>query len=377
MTIIASGDQIAALKDGADAQWLGQGNFVALELDDELRDEHVEGSGIVVVHVDPKVPSSMRRIEQLRRSHPNLPQIVALEAADLALVRTLVRQGVADVVALPLSADELLQVAVAVLEVRNAEISARVKQAPLIAITRSPSASGNTTLATHLAARLASNGLRVCLLDLDIQAGRALNLLGLESRRSLSDLLEAGARIDAEVLKSVAVVHSSGAAIVGAPLDILPLESLEATQLHKVFGLARQMYDVVLIDLPANLTNWSLSALAQASGVLMLVEQNLESLRQAKRRLDLFRRVGLDSTVISVVVNRVEKRLFGAISLSDVEEALQHKVLAGLAADNQNLILAQDQGLLVQELRKKSPYAQDIEKLVNELQARFDLGDRL
>jgi pilus assembly protein CpaE len=109
----------------------------------------------------------------------------------------------------------------------------------------------------------------------------------------------------------------------------------------------------------------------------MVVEQNLASLRQARRRLDLFRNVGIDSRIVSVVVNRIEKRLFGKISLSDVAHALGHDVLLGLHVDAQSIGIAQDQGLLVSEVRPKSPYAADVAKLAGILGHRLRKGGQL
>ena len=330
-----------------------------------------------MVHVDPAVPDTMRRIERVRALRPELPQIVALASADLSLVRTLVREGVADVVSLPLQPEELLQAAVAVLEVRSAQDDSRIELAPVVAITRSLGGTGATTLATHLAADFARHGSRVCLFDLDIQFGRVAEVLGLQPRRSLTDLLDAGVRIDQAILQSVVTPHASGLAVVAAPQDIVPLEAVDSKQLHNAIAIARREYDLVFLDLPSNLSNWSLATLAEAGAVVMLVEQNLSSLRQAKRRLDLFRSVGIDGRIVSVVVNRIERRLFGSISLSDVEEALGHKVLCGLHAETQNLGIAQDQGLLVHEVRTKSPYAGDVEKLAGALKQRLEGANRL
>jgi len=347
--------------------------MVPLSLHDAITSAHLADAGIVVVQIDPAVPASMQRIERIRKIRPELPQVVALERADVGLVRTLLREGVADVVALPLSFEELLHAAVTVMESRAAAPDVGDALAPLVAVARTPGASGATTLATHLGAKLARDGMRICLFDLDIQTGRAAEVLGLQPRRCLTDLLDAGVRIDQAMLQSVVEPHDSGLALVAAPQDIGPLEAIDSEQLHKAVELARKCYDFVLLDLPTGLTNWSLSMLADASAIIMMVEQNLASLRQARRRLDLMRSVGIDRNHISIVVNRVERRLFGSIGLADVEEALGHDVLCAIHADAQNLAIAQDQGLLVHEVRSKSPYSADVDKLSDAL--RLKLGD--
>jgi len=368
LTVIAAAEQIDALRAAKGAAWIHDANLVPLELHDELTDKHLFGAGIVVLHVDPAVPSSMRRIERVRALRPDLPQVVALGTADVRLVRMLVREGVADVVSLPLSPEELLQAAAAVMEVRHKQDGG---MAPLLAIAGALGGGGATTLATHLAAQLAHKGASVCLIDLDIQFGRVAEVLGLSPRRTLADLLEAGQRIERSFFDSVAAMHSSGLTVIAAPTDIVPLESVDGEQVQRVIDLARREFDYVFIEVPSNLTNWSLSLQAEADGIVLLVEQSLASLRQAKRRLDLFRDVGIDAGAVSVVVNRIEKRLFGTIGLGDVEQALGHKVLAGLHADSQNIGIAQDRGLLVSEVRAKSAYAADVGKLAEVLQERF------
>lgn len=376
LTVLAASEQLDLLRSSDTAHLLDDVSLIPVELHTEITEAHLAGAGILVVHVDPEVPGSMRRIERVRTLSPALPQIVALKSADVALVRTLLREGVADVVSLPLAPEELLQAAITVLEARAAENGAQVELAPLIAVTRALGGTGGTTLVTHLAAKFADKHASVCLIDLDIQFGRVAEVLGLEPRRNLSDLLDAGTRLDQAFFQSVAVQHASGVDVVAAPRDIIPLESMNVDQLHKVIEIVRREYDFVFLDMPSNLTNWSLSILAEAGSIVMVVEQKLASLRQAKRRLHLFRSVGIGSHVVSVVVNRIERRLFGSISLADVEEALGRNVLQGLHADEQNIGHAQDQGLLVDQVRAKSAYAVDVGKLAETLMQQLEQGSR-
>jgi pilus assembly protein CpaE len=379
LTVIAASEQIEALRGASGASWIADAHLIPLELDQDIAAEHLDLAGLVVIQVDPSVARSMNRIERVRALRPNLPQIVALESADLGLVRTLVRQGVSDVVSLPLSAEELLQVTIAVMEVEAGKSGSRDTLAPLIAVTRSIGGGGATTLATHLAACLADSGearSSVCIFDLDIQFGRVAEVMGLSPKRNLTDLLDAGVRIDASLLRSVVASHPSGVSVVAAPQEIVPLESIDASQLHRVIELARREFDFVLLDIPSNLTNWNLSVLAVTDSIVMLVEQNLASLRQARRRLQLFGTVGIDSRIVSVVVNKVERRLFGSISLADVEQTLHHDVLCALRADSQNIAIAQDQGVLVNEVRSKSAYVSDVAKLAELLENRFNRDGR-
>ncbi len=63
----------------------------------------------IVLEVRPGQAASIERIADLRATRPDLPLIAAIRDADLALVKALIKQGVNDVVALPLAYGELME----------------------------------------------------------------------------------------------------------------------------------------------------------------------------------------------------------------------------------------------------------------------------
>lgn len=372
LTVIAASEHIDRLRARLDASWIADAKTIPCDVDAPLPLAELGDEGLVVVQLDPAVPSSMDRVHQLRTARPGLRQIVAMETADIRTVRMLVREGVADVVALPFSPDEIFETVVAVLETSKSPDAKPARLAPLIAVTRAQGGTGATTVASHLAASLAeSNQAKVCVLDLDIQFGRMAEVLGLSPRRNLKDLFEAGKRLDSTVLQSVVARHGSGVSVVAAPSEILPIESVEEGAIDRIIDLARREYDYVVLDLPVGLSNWTLAVLSRADSIVMVTQQSIPSLQQSRRALDLFAGLGLDQRLISIVVNRVERKFFGGISLSDVEQALGRDVTVGLGADAQNIPIAQDQGLLVGEFRSKSSFAADIDKLAELLAVKL------
>ncbi len=174
-----------------------------------------------------------------------------------------------------------------------------------------------------------------------------------------------GSRLDQTVLRSVAVDRGDGIHVIAAPFDIKPLEQIDIEQLRKVIELARQEYDFVLLDLPADWTHWNLTALLDATEILMVVELHISSLRQAKRRLELFNSVGIDPSRISIVVNRAERRFFSSIDLKDVAKALKREVLVSLSDEGNRISTAQDQGLLLSEMQRKTRFESEIRNLAD------------
>ena len=368
LTIIGSQPHIDRLVSDLDEREVAELSLTALSLDAPLPDGILERASCIVIEVDPAVPASLDRLEAIRRKAPHLPRIAALANANVSLIRTLIKQGVADVVALPFVPEEMLQASISAAEDEARSHALPVKAAPVIAVVRAVGGSGATTVATHLADELGrkkSSERGACLIDLDVQYGAAATAIGLAPRRNLHDLLVAGDRMDGSFLRAVAMQHSDHLSVIAAPDEIVPLETIETDYLLKMLEIAKNEYDYVVLDMPSNWTSWNLSTVLAADEILMVVELNIASLRQAKRRIELFRSFGVDPRRISVVVNRVEKKLFRTIGLDDVAKTLNLDVLTGIARETELLATAQDQGAFAHQVQRKSKFAADIANLAD------------
>lgn len=328
--------------------------------------EALAGISLLILEVDPIDRASMQRLAGIHSRFSELPVIAAIGDTSVALVRSLVRQGVADIVSLPFDPDEVVHTVLDVLARRELADQSAQRLAPMAAVVRSIGGSGATSIATHLAADLArhdSSGKGVAILDLDLQFGSVADYLGSKGRGTIADLLEAGDRLDIELVQSVASWTDSNVAVIAAPDAIMPLEMVDTDQLLQVLRLLRQRFGFVVLDLPANWTNWTLSAALSADVLLLVVELSVASLRQAKRRLELFDSVGVDRAAVEIVANRVERRLFRTINVDDIAETLGHRVLSTIALEEPLVSSAQDQGQLASDLRQKSHFAADIARL--------------
>jgi pilus assembly protein CpaE len=369
--VAASAPFVAALSQGGASALPGL-RVVELAKAAPLGPELLCDVALLVIEVDPADRASLQRVGAIREEHPHLLLVAAIENANVSLVRTLLREGISDVVSLPFELDELLQVTLDAVAKREAGASSEASLAPMIAVVRSIGGCGATSIGSHLAADMAlhdPSGRGAVIADLDLQFGCVADYLGVKPNGSLSDLLEAQDRLDEELLRSVAAPACDGVAVIAAPPSIMPLESVDTDQLLKVIQLLRQRYASVVLDLPANWTNWTLSAALAADAVVLVVELSIASLRQAKRRLELFRSVGIEDDAVQIVVNRVEKRLFRTIDLDDVSATLRHPVLGSVALDAPLVSTAQNQGLLVSQVQRKSRFAKDVAELAANLRS--------
>ena len=369
--IAASAWAIDALKGTEAAMALGNSAFVTVAFDEEVPAHVVSAAKVLVLEVDPQNRTSLNRVAHVRRARPDLPIIAALRQANISVVRALIKQGVADVAELPFVPEELT---VQVLDAlaKSADGTQQAQLAPMVSVVRSSGGCGTTTVICHLAAALAeldTTGRGVCVVDLDLQGGDVASFLHATPNVNVAALLESGERLDEELLASAIVKTDGGFSLIAAPEVITPLDTVDIDVLLNLLALVRKKFGFVLLDLPADWMDWTLSIAAGSTELLLITDPSIASLRQAKRRLELFKTIGVDRGKIRVVLNRVERRLFKMIGVDEVREALNCDVLATLSVDFANLRSAQDQGVLVTEIAASSKFAGDIQTLAERLVA--------
>lgn len=345
---------------------------------DWIDPEEVSSSIASIIQVDPNTPASIKRFQRLAAS-TQTPLIAAAYDPPLALVRSLVRAGAHDVVPLPLDlADLETSIAPVRDELSRQATVASATSAKLVSVIKSVGGVGATALLSQLAIKFAESegrhGREACLIDLDVQFGDVAFQLGLRPNLSIADLIEAGARIDGELLRATTTLHPSGLRVIASPPEMMPIESLQSEQLIEILTLAKREFGTVFIDLPSNWTNWSLSLLAQSDLVLLVTELSVASLSRARRQIDLIRAQELDNLDVRVVVNRFDKSLLRTIRESDVREALGHDISYTIANEPQIMRAAVDRGVPINEVKRRSAISKDLDQLDSGLAAALRLN---
>lgn len=363
--IVAAESYIEDLHGAKTLRGLEGAAMLGLPADAPLPDELVARTRLLVLEVDAASEASLRRFAQVRAAHPSVTIIAALRQADVSLTRALIRQGISDVAELPFVAHDLSAQVLDALS-REAERLPGANLGKLATVIRASGGCGATSLLTHLGEAIARRNAgtkKVCVVDLDIQGGDVASYLGIEPQVTVEALLEAGSRLDQELVRSAIIETSHGFDIIAAPGDIAKIDTINVDHLLATLRMVRSIYDIVLVDLPAAWTDWSLSIVNSADRIVLLTDTSISGLRQAKRRLRLLRGIDIANSRIEIVVNRLERRLFRGVGTTEVADALDCQVIAGLASEPSALRAAQDQGLLIGESHGKTRFGTDIDTI--------------
>lgn len=344
---------------------------------DWIDPEELSSAAAALVQVDRDNPESIRRFQKLA-TLTRTPLIAAAYDPPLAFVRSLIRAGARDVAPLPLDLVELETSLAPIAEnlARREELD-HMRHSKVVSVIKSLGGVGATSLLAQLgirfARREAEHGREACLIDLDLQFGDAAFQLGLQPKLSLADLIEAGPRLDGDLLRAASVTHSSGLHVIAAPPEMMPLESIGSEQLLEIVDLAAREFGTVLVDLPTNWTNWSLSLLARSDLVLLVTHLSIPSLNRARRQLDLLRSQELQGVDVRILVNRLEKSLMRTIRLSDVRDGLGRDVSFTVANEPAVISAAIDQGVPIDEIKRKSVIGRDLDVLDTGIAAALGL----
>jgi pilus assembly protein CpaE len=334
---------------------------------DWINPEDLSGSAAAIIEVDADSPTSIKRFQKLARA-VQTPLIAAAYEPPLALVRSLVRAGAHDVIPLPLSMDELeASLAPVRDELARREKLAISSHAKLVSVVKSVGGVGATALLTQLAIRFAQHesarGREACLIDLDVQFGDVAFQLGLQPKLSLADLLEAGARLDGDLLRATTTEHPTGLKVIAAPLDMMPLEGMPSDHILQIVDIATREFGTVFVDLPTNWTNWSLSLVARSDLVLLVTELTVAGVNRAKRQLNLLASQDLANLDVRLIVNRYDKTMARTVRPADISTALGRDVAYTITNDFPLMRAAIDRGVPISEIRHKTPLSKDLDNL--------------
>ena len=325
---------------------------------------------VVIVEIDPEDPASLADFSRFIRDVGGaLPVIAAVRELTVTATRLALRSGAADVLPLQFSPAELdgaIAPAHGLLRPPPAT-AAPAPRGKIVAFLGATGGAGTTALAAQTGIIWAATA-RVCLIDFDVQFGTTALYLDLGTQLGLADVLDAGARLDVDLLRTIAQTHSSGLSVIASPADILPLDTITPEAVDKILTLAAQAFDIVLVDLPGAWTTWSMRAVEVADTTLMVTSLTVPGIHQGRRQSEIIAANGFGER-LRVVINRVVHPMFGTIDLSETQTLLGRKIDFAIANDYPTVSGAIDRGKALAAIKAKSRVEKDLRAMVTALAA--------
>ncbi len=184
---------------------------------------------------------------------------------------------------------------------------------------------GKTVLACNLAATFARQQHRkTLLLDLDLQFGDAAIMLGIEPEKTIYDLVMARRELDSDALAGYVTAHSSGVHVLPAPLRPEDAELVTEERLGHLFAVAKESYDVIVVDTPPFFHGPVLSTLDRTDQLVLVASLDVPAVKNIKLTMQTLDLLHYPKERRHLLLNRSGSKV--GLKPQEIERALEMKV---------------------------------------------------
>lgn len=268
---------------------------------------------------------------------PSLALVLVAQGLEAPTLKAALRAGFRDAIEAPLTGPKIEEVLGQLARVRTrqgeVETTGRPRLGRVITIMSPKGGAGKTVTATNVALLLAlwNPPGRVGILDADLQFGDVCLALSIEPKASLVDLARNLDKVDEDLMDSVLSRHESGLRVLAAPLEPALADEISTQAVVKVLGEMKRMLDYIVVDTAPFLDEPVLTILERSDDVLLVVDMDMPSVKNAKLALDTLKLIDFPMNKIKLVLNRVNSK--ARLDVEELERSLDLKVMAAIPSD--------------------------------------------
>lgn len=328
---------------------------------------------------------------------PTVQVIMLSVQGETDYMRRAMMAGARDYLTKPPSADELLDAIHRAYQQRQKlgtgplspspgqaqEVSsaARAIDAKIITIYSPKGGTGCTTLAVNVAIALQmmlGADSKVCLLDANLQFGDVSVFMKLQATRTLADLAPHAMDMDADLLKTVLVPHTSGVQVLVAPAtpeqaEVFKENGIEEsganTCLKSILEFARREFDYIIVDTSHQVDDVILATLDVSQLMIVITRPIIPEIRGARLFIELLQKLGYAMDDVALVINAVDNKRMG-IQPEAIERAMM-PAMAHIPYDERTCLRAANYGEPFIIKNARAPIGQAVNNLVREIQNHF------
>ena len=314
--------------------------------------------------------TSMDEIRAVHNSDPSLLIMLVAELVTSDLLRNAMRAGVSDVLEIPLEEqkieeaierfahDVLKRQGGATKKSDDGEDTGRGK---VVTVWSAKGGSGTTVVATNVSLLLnRMEDKKVVLVDADLQFGDVCLVLQLEPKFTMVNAAHELHHLDPELLDSLLTEHPSGLKVLAAPLEPAFADDITTAGLMQMIDLLQDSYDYVIVDTASMLDELILSLVEKSDQVLMVVDMDLPSVKNAKLALDTMRLLKFSTSAVSLVMNRSNSR--SKLDNKEISSALKMTIDAAVPSDA-SIAASVNEGRPVVESEPRSKVSKGMESV--------------
>ena len=199
---------------------------------------------------------------------------------------------------------------------------------------------GKTTLAVNLAYALATMNKKVALIDLSLQFGEVGVFLDIPKGDTIADMVEEHS-LELSTIKSYLIRHQSGIQVMLSSSAPEYAELIQPEHVNAILSTLRTEFDYVFVDMGVSLGDCAIATMETADTILLIVNEDIASLHDAKRSLKVLEALNQQDKV-KIVVN---KEGISTITVKNVANLLEATPVLVVPYDLKAAMLAVNRGI--------------------------------
>ncbi len=319
---------------------------------------------LAIVNLDSDPEASIQLVGELARVHPSLAILPASETRDGTMILRVMRAGAREFLSLPTDPHEVLAAIGRLVQASTPGGGSSRLGGRVFTVLGASGGVGCTSLAVNLATTLASETTHsVALADFDLLMGVVDACLDIAPVYTLLEVAQNSDRLDLTLLKRSMTRHESGLFVLPRPIALEDAAKIDPEALRRVIGLLKAVCSTVVIDASKALQASDFVAFESSDLILLVVQLELNCLRNSARLLQLFRQMEGMIERVRIVVNRDGSREF-EISARKAEEVLNLPVSWQIPNAVKEFASARARGVPLSAVAPRSPALRAIQAMV-------------
>lgn len=251
----------------------------------------------------------------------------------------------------------------------------------LISVFSTAFSAGKTLIAVNLAAEMARQGFRVCLIDLDLQFGDVANFLQIGYEHTLYTVqkdLERGRQITDPVsyVSSYTYRNVSFSAL-PAPYKLEESCNVSTETIEKFITEIQKQYDYIILDTTSSFNKLNLKVLSMSTFIVWVaIIDFLPTVKNMKLGLDFLKKSGIDINKVRLILNRSNAKT--NIDVKDVEKLLDEQFYHVLPNDFKAAAESIYSGipLVLDDIKRETELGESMRNLACMVTNRMGVSDR-
>ncbi|MFC4558659.1 CpaE family protein [Virgibacillus kekensis] len=317
--------------------------------------------------------SPLDLVQIVLAEHPKAAIVFINDTQDFDLLRDLTKIGVTNYFVLPVEEEMLKESLNNLIETRlqgelgSSEVFKR-GGGSVFTFYSGKGGSGKSLLSTVFAQTLKlESTAKVLYIDLNLQYGGAETFLGLESNRSIIDLIPVIHELNEHHLRNIAEKEShSGLDVLVSPRDAEMAEKIDQEFILRLMRASKRSYDFIIVDVPTWMEERVYTALEESEKIYYVMNLDTVAIRVLKNVETLYQQLGINAADrMELVINFAGKD--NELTKKDIERFVSYPVASEIRRDLKGVQSLINQGVpLRKEPKEKKliPVAKDVQKWV-------------